>query len=465
MSDADEPGPVAPGAPIALVDVNNFYVSCERVFDPSLEGRPVVVLSNNDGCVVARSAEAKELGIKTGTPWFQVAPSAERWGLVARSSNYELYGDLSARVMEVIGRFGAWQEVYSIDESFLGLAPGAPLGPAGAAGRGGGPGGTRPPEELRRAEARVVEVAATIREAVARHVGVPVCVGVAPTKTLAKFANHIAKRNAGMGGVCSLGSMPDAEVRRIQSRVPVTGLWGVGARTGARLNALGIESIADLRAADPLAIRKRFSVVLQRTVLELNGVPCIPQADERADKQQIVFSRSFSAPVTRAEEMDQVMAVYAQRGAARLAAQGQRASVLTVTAGTSRFSGGAASFPSASVPLPEPTNDPIRLTKAAVAAMRGRLEPGAAYLRAGVMFSGLSRDVSGGGQELLDVFATGDGDRHVGDLLGNVRAKFGEAAIGLGQGGLAAPASWSMKREFSSPKYTTEWAELPVVRA
>ncbi|MFB0835006.1 Y-family DNA polymerase [Arthrobacter halodurans] len=446
MSDAgaaDAPGPVPPGAPIALVDVNNFYVSCERVFDPSLEGRAVVVLSNNDGCVVARSAEAKALGITTGTPWFQVAPSADRWGLVARSSNYELYGDLSARVMEVIGRFGAWQEVYSIDESFLGLAPG----------------------EFRRAEARVVEVAATIREAVARHVGVPVCVGVAPTKTLAKFANHIAKRNAGMRGVCSLGSMPDAEVRRIQSRVPVTGLWGVGARTGARLNALGIESIADLRAADPLAIRKRFSVVLQRTVLELNGVPCIPQADERADKQQIVFSRSFSAPVTRAEEMDQVMAVYAQRGAARLAAQGQRASVLTVTAGTSRFSGGAASFPSASVPLPEPTNDPIRLTKAAVAAMRGRLEPGAAYLRAGVMFSGLSRDVAGGGQELLDVFATGDGDRNVGDLLGNVRAKFGEAAIGLGQGGLAAPASWSMKREFSSPKYTTEWAELPVVRA
>ena len=434
-----------PREQIALVDVNNFYVSCERVFDPSLEGRPVVVLSNNDGCVVARSAEAKALGIKTGTPWFQISASAASWGLVARSSNYELYGDLSARVMEVIGRFGVWQEVYSIDESFLGLA-----------------GSAADPVE---AESRLLETARTVRAAVARHVGVPVCVGIAPTKTLAKFANHIAKKNPNMGGACSLASLPAREVERIQSRVPVTELWGVGARTGARLNAIGVDTIGDLRAADPLAIRKRFSVVLQRTVLELNGTPCIPHADERADKQQIIFSRSFSTPVTSTEEMDQVMAVYAQRGAARLAAQGQRASVLTVTAGTSRFAAGTASFPSVSVPLPEPTNDPIALTRAAVAAMRGRLEPGASYLRAGVMFSGLSRDAAGGGQELLDIFGAGNGDKHVGDLLGNVRAKFGEAAIGLGQGGLAAPASWSMKREFSSPKYTTEWADLPVVRA
>jgi DNA polymerase V len=429
---------------IALVDVNNFYVSCERVFEPALEGRPVVVLSNNDGCVVARSAEAKALGIKTGTPWFQIAASAPSWGLVARSSNYELYGDLSARVMEVIGRFGAWQEVYSIDESFLGLV--------GAASE---------PQ----AEARLLETARTIRAAVARHVGVPVCVGIAPTKTLAKFANHIAKKNPRMGGACSLGSLPAGEVERIQSRVPVTDLWGVGSRTGTRLNAIGVDTIADLKSADPLAIRKRFSVVLQRTVLELNGTPCIPHADERADKQQIMFSRSFSTPVTTAEEMDQVMAVYAQRGAARLAAQGQRASVLTVTAGTSRFAAGNASFPSVSVPLPEPTNDPIRLTRAAVAAMRGRLEPGAAYLRAGVMFSGLSRDVTNGGQELLEIFTAATEERHVGDLLGTVRAKFGEAAIGLGQGGMAAPASWSMKREFSSPKYTTEWSDLPRVRA
>ncbi|WP_417219712.1 Y-family DNA polymerase [Arthrobacter sp.] len=432
------------GHRLALVDVNNFYVSCERAFDPRLEGRPVVVLSNNDGCVVARSEEAKRAGIKTGTPWFQVQGSAEALGLVARSSNYELYGDMSARVMEVIGRFGAWQEVYSIDESFIGL-PGD--------------------------EAMLRATAGRIREAVWRHVGVPVCVGVAPTKTLAKFANHVAKRNPSLGGVCSLGSVPEEEIRRIQSRVPVTGLWGVGGRTGTRLNALGIDTIADLRDADPLMIRKKFSVVLQRTVLELNGTPCIPEVEERADKAQIMFSRSFSTPVTTGADMDQVMALYAQRGAARMAAEGLRASVLTVSAGVSRFAGTpsgagaeapAPSNPVVSVRLPAPTQDPIVLTRAAVAAMRERMVSGTRYVRAGVMFSGLEPAT---GQATFDAFAGEGEERDMGTLLGDVRARFGEAAIGLGHAGLAEPAGWSMKREFASPRYTTEWADLPVVSA
>lgn len=375
-------------------------------------------------------------------------------GLVARSSNYELYGDMSARVMEVIGRFGAWQEVYSIDESFIGL-PGD--------------------------EAGLRETAGRIRQAVWRHVGVPVCVGVAPTKTLAKFANHVAKRNPGLGGVCSLGSVPDEEIRRIQSRVPVTGLWGVGGRTGHRLRAMGVDSIADLRAADPLMIRKKFSVVLQRTVLELNGTPCIPEVEERADKAQIMFSRSFSTPVTTAADMDQVMALYAQRGAARLAAEGLRAWMLTVSAGVSRFAAAAdageagvgestgtpapgpgTSNPAVSVRLPAPTQDPIVLTRAAVAAMRGRMVPGTRYVRAGVMFSGLEPAT---GQSTFDAFS-GEGDhRDMGTLLGDVRARFGEAAIGLGHAGLAEPAGWSMKREFASPRYTTDWADLPIVSA
>lgn len=423
---------------IGLVDVNNFYVSCERAFDPGLEGRPVVVLSNNDGCVVARSPEAKRLGIKTGTPWFQVAGSAEEMGLVARSSNYELYGDMSARVMEVIGRFGAWQEVYSIDESFIGL-PGD--------------------------EKSLRESARLIRDAVWRNVGVPVCVGVAPTKTLAKFANHVAKRNPGLGGVCSLDSVPPEEIHRIQSRVPVTGLWGVGARNGQRLNALGIESIADLRAADPLMIRKKFSVVLQRTVLELNGTPCIPEVEERADKAQIMFSRSFSTPVTTASDMDQVMALYAQRGAARMAAEGLRATMLTVSAGVSRFAGQTdqpGANPVATVRLAAPTQDPIVLTRAAVAAMRERLVPDTRYVRAGVVLSGLE---PADGQASFDAFAAEGEERQMGTLLGDVRARFGQTAIGLGHAGLAEPAAWTMKREFASPRYTTEWSDLPVVSA
>lgn len=422
-------------ARIALVDVNNFYVSCERVFDPRLEGRPVVVLSNNDGCVVARSAEAKELGIATGTQWFQVQSQAKAWGLVARSSNYELYGDMSARVMEVVGRYGTWQEVYSIDESFVGLV-GDP-GQVQAAGR-------------------------DIRAAVMSHVGVPVCVGVATTKTLAKFANRIAKQNPALGGVCALESMPEEHVAGIQGRVPASGLWGVGGRTATRLKLMGIETIADLKAADPALIRKKFSVVLQRTVMELNGTECIPHTEERADKQQIMFSRSFSTPVTTVEEMEQVMAVYAQRGAAKLNEEGLRTSSMTVTAGTSRFAGGEGSFPAATIRFAAPTQDPIVLVRAAVAAMRQSAVPGASYLRAGVMFHGLE-PISG--PDMLDVFGAGEQAPDVGGVLGDVRSKFGSAAIGIGIGGLAQPPQWSMKREHSSPRYTTEWKELPVVRA
>ncbi|MHA7178401.1 Y-family DNA polymerase [Arthrobacter sp. Sr24] len=420
---------------IALVDVNNFYVSCERVFDPTLEGRPVVVLSNNDGCVVARSAEAKALGIATGAPWFQIQSQAKAWGLVARSSNYELYGDLSARVMEVVGRFGTWQEVYSIDESFVGLVGDS---------------------------AQLQRAGQDIRAAVMRNVGVPVCVGVATTKTLAKFANRIAKQNPALGGVCALEAMPAGHVDGIQSKVPASGLWGVGGKTAARLKMMGIETIADLKAADPTLIRKKFSVVLQRTVMELNGTECIPHIEERVDKQQIMFSRSFSEPVTTVVGMEEVMGIYAQRGAARLHEEGMRASLMTISAGTSRFTAGEGSFPAVTIRFATPTQDPIVLVRAAVAAMREVAVPGASYLRAGVMFSGLE-PASGAG--MLDVFGTEAKPPEVGGVLGEVRSKFGNMAIGIGLGGLAQAPQWSMKREHSSPRYTTEWKELPVVRA
>jgi DNA polymerase V len=420
---------------IALVDVNNFYVSCERVFDPKLVGRPVVVLSNNDGCVVARSQEAKSLGITTGAPFFQVKQFMQSHGMVVRSSNYELYGDMSARVMEVLSRYGTWQEVYSIDESFIGVQGN--------------------PDQLGK-------LATTIRAAVARSVGVPVCVGVAPTKTLAKFANHVAKHNAHLGGVCSMDSMDPQLVADIQSRVPVTDLWGVGSRTGTRLAGLGITSIGDLKAADVTDIRKKFSVVLQRTVLELNGTPCIAHNEERADKQQIMYSRSFSSPVRTIEEMVEVMSIYAQRGAARLMNDGLWATLLTITAGTSRFASGEASFPSITLKLPAPTQDPILLTRLAVGAMREIMLPGASYVRGGVILSGLQPEPE---QAVFGIFDAGSDEKHVGDVLGAVKARFGNKSIGLGSGGLATEPGWSMKRDYSSPKFTTEWDEIPVVKA
>lgn len=256
--------------------------------------------------------------------------------------------------------------------------------------------------------------------------------------------------------------MPAGHVESIQSKVPASGLWGVGGKTAARLKMMGIETIADLKAADPALIRKKFSVVLQRTVMELNGTECIPHTEERVDKQQIMFSRSFSEPVTTVAGMEEVMGIYAQRGASRLHEEGLRASLMTISAGTSRFTAGEGSFPAATIRFATPTQDPIVLVRAAVAAIREAAVPGASYLRAGVMFSGLE-PASGAG--MLDIFGTEAKPPEVGGVLGEVRSKFGNMAIGIGIGGLAQAPQWSMKREHSSPRYTTEWKELPVVRA
>lgn len=420
---------------IALVDVNSFYVSCERVFDPSLAGVPVVVLSNNDGCVVARSNEAKALGIPLGEPWFKISAQAPGWGLIQRSSNYELYGDLSSRAMELMGRFAAWQEVYSIDESFLGLAG----SPQSLQDQGG-----------------------DIRAAMALHTGLPVCVGIAPTKTLAKFANRVAKQNPAMGGVCNLDIMPGAQIDHIMSRVPVTGVWGIAGRLGKRLNAIGVFTIADLRAANPLLMRRKFSVLMQRTILELRGVPCIELDTERTDKKQMIFSRSFSTPVTTLAGMHQVMSLYAQAAAMRLSGAKQLAQSMTVFAGTSHFHRTASSFPSVTVRLPAPTADPVVLTRAAVGALEGHLEEGVPYARAGVMLTDLS---PAGFQPQLDVFVSVHERRNIGALLGEVTEKYGAGSIGLGRAGMCSPADWTMSRQYSSPRYTTEWDELAIVKA
>lgn len=425
---------------VALVDVNNFYVSCERAFDYSLRNRPVVVLSNNDGCVVARSQEAKDLGIPTGEPFFKVQRYMDSHNLAVRSSNYELYGDMSARVMELLGRYGTWHEVYSIDESFVGLEGNL--------------------EQVR-------SVAAQIRAAIDQSIGVPVCVGVSSTKTLAKLANHVAKHNPGLGGVCVQQLMDPEVLENILHRVPVTDVWGVGHKTGAKLAAMGIESIADLQAADPLAIRKKFSVVLQRTVFELNGQRCIGPLEERADRGQVMFTRSFSTPVRTHEAMEEVMSIYAQKAASRLAREGRYAALLTVTAGTSRFARGEASFPSAQVRLPRPTRDPILLSKLAIAAMHDLMQPGIDYVRGGVILSGLSDSP---GEQQLDLFGqstdpAAEEQENVSSVVQDISVRFGAKSIGLGHAGMAKSPEWSMKREHISQRCTTDWDELLVVQA
>jgi DNA polymerase V len=402
---------------IALVDVNCFYASAERAFDPSLEGRPLVVLSNNDGCAVTRSPEAKALGIPLGEPWFKLAPRAKEWGLVARSSNYELYGDISARVMELLGRYSAWLEVYSIDEAFLGVS------------------GT--PAELQL-------LGHSMKTAVRRNVGVPVCVGIAETKTLAKLANKWAKHNPAFDGVCHWDAVAAGRREKLMAGLSVIELWGVAARLTKRLNGLGIHSVLDLARADPVRIRDRFSVVLMRTVLELQGTPCIPLEEERIGRDQLIFSRSFAAPITTGAGLRQVLGVYAQQASARLAKHGLQAKVLTAFAATSYYKQQTSSYPSVCVPLPTPTDDGVK------------------YVRAGIMVTDLRPT---GNQAPLPVFENPHEERGIGSLLEEVSRRYGRDAIGLGHAGIRGGPDWSMKRDMLSPRYTTHWAELPIVKA
>ena len=326
----------------ALVDGNNFYVSCERVFNPKLEGKPVVVLSNNDGCAVARSAEVKALGVKMGTPWFQMKDLARKHGIIALSSNYELYADLSNRMMSLLGRFSPDQEIYSIDECFLGL------------------------DGFHHYD--ILSYGQEIRQTVKQWIGIPVCVGVAPTKTLAKLANHCAKKNlAGSEGVCDLGCLSPTALSSLFSKIPVGEVWGVGRRLSAQLGERGIASVEDLRTANAKILRREFSVVLERTIAELNGISCLAMEDAVPNKQQIMSSRSFGQYVYDLEPLKEAVASYIAIAAEKLRSQGSRAGMVQVYIRTNPHKENVPQYQRGlMVSLPEPSDDTLRLTKLAL---------------------------------------------------------------------------------------------------
>ncbi|PPF26303.1 MULTISPECIES: Y-family DNA polymerase [unclassified Rathayibacter] len=419
---------------IGLVDVNSFYVSCERVFDPKLHGRPVVVLSNNDGCVVARSDEAKQLGIENGTPWFQIEPLIRARRLpeiIARSSNYELYGELSARVMELLGRYSAWQEVYSIDESFLGVSGDV---------------------------AERAKIGRAMRAAVAKNIALPVCVGFGPSKTLAKFVNKSgAKKHPRLGGVCDTVWYTPEQLDALMASQHVTELWGVAGRTGKRRAELSVHTIRDLRDADPALIRKKFSVVLQRSVYELRGIDCIPLEPARTVRDQLIFSRSFATPLTTIADMEQVLSVYAQRAARRLRAQGSVTKTMSVFASTSPFADASYVSAGALAGFPVPTDDPVAIVKAAIGTLRPRLREGARYVRAGVILINLSPKDS---HAFLDVFGAAFDTKGLGATIDAVTKRHGRSAVGLGLAGIRNGPVWTMKRGALSPRSTTHWGEL-----
>ena len=418
----------------ALIDGNNFYVSCERVFNPKLEGRPVVVLSNNDGCAVARSAEVKALGIKMGTPWFQLKDLARKHGIVALSSNYELYADLSNRMMSVLGQFSPDQECYSIDECFLGLS-GFERYDLQAYG-----------QEMRR----------TVKQ----WVGIPVCVGFAPTKTLAKLANHCAKKGlAGAEGVCDLGRLNERERSRLFSSIPAGEIWGVGRQLSTQLAERGIRTVEALRTANAKTLRREFSVVIERTIAELNGVPCMALDEVVPNKQQIMSSRSFGEYVYDLETLGEATASYIAIAAEKLRCQHSLAGMVQVSIRTNPHKANAPQYQRGlTIPLPEPTDDTLRLTKVARWGLKKIYRPGFAYQKAGVALMDL-RDASAFQPSL---FSTAKDNTRLMQVMDRINGVWGRGTLRSAAEGIEK--SWAMKRERKSPGYTTRWDQLLEVR-
>ena len=423
----------------ALVDCNNFYASCERVFDPRLRDEPIVVLSNNDGCVIARSAEAKEMGIPMAAPFFKFRRLAQHRKVRVFSSNYPLYGDMSARVMRTLAGFTPRLEVYSIDEAFLDLSGNERRGTA-AYGR---------------------EIADTVR----RSTGIPVSVGIGPTKVLAKVANRIAKRNPETGGVLDFTALgPHREAHL--SQIDVKDVWGIGRRWSERLKHLGISTALDLREADPRLVRRRLSVVGERIIHELRGTSCLDIEEAPPAKQQILTSRTFGERVTDAGDMREAIGTFAARVAEKLRAQGGRARAVHVFIATSPFNEREPRYHNgATRPLPGACRDSGEILGAALDALSEIWRPGYRYMKAGVMLLDLVPEAHDQGTLFAEPCrAPADDGRsnRLMSVLDRLNRDLGRGTVAYAAEGLRK--AWRMKQEHRSPAYTTRWEDLPVVR-
>lgn len=420
----------------ALIDCNNFYASCERVFDPSLRNRPVVILSNNDGCAVALSNEAKALGIKVGTPIFQVKGLMERHNVAVLSSNYSLYGDMSQRVMEVISRYSPEIEYYSIDEAFLRLD--------GL--------GTRPEEYGRE-----------IRKTVMQWTGIPVSIGIAGTKTLAKIANRFAKKNKDCRGVLALSVSDGPGIDALLERTPAADIWGVGPQNAEKLERKRIFTALQLKNLDDLWARKNLGgIVGLRTVWELRGISCLPVETVRADKKQIVTSRSFGTPVEDLESLAEALANYVSRGAEKLRQQRSVASVVQVVVATNRFKENEPQYRnSALMKLPEATAYTPALQKAADGLLRRIYKEGYRYKKTGVVLMGISPEgVLDEG--LFTDRARVEKEKRLMRAVDVLKRQYGAQTLRIGGNGRRH--AWAMRRDYLSPRYTTDWNELLTVK-
>lgn len=416
---------------IALVDCNNFFVSCERVFRPDLRDKPVVVLSSNDGCAIARSNEAKALGIKMGEPWFKVRDIPAYRDVVVFSSNFPLYADMSNRVMAFLSRFSPAQEVYSVDESFLDLTGF---------------------QDIR-------ERAYTIRAEALRRLGMPVCVGIGPTKTLAKLANFVAKKHPASKGVFNYNDLSPEMQDRLLSHIPIDEVWGIGRKLNTALLDLGIENVLQLRDADISTMRSRYGVTMERLMSELRGVVSIEMTDVDPPKKQILSSRSFGIPIKHIADLENAIAFHVTKVTRQLRDQRSVASMVHVFLMTSRFRDDRQQYhPHLTVPLTVPSNCAVEINRQAMLALHRIYRDGFEYKKAGMSVSELTDE----GQRQLDIFASQENTKLM-QVMDEVNDRFGNGTIRLSQDDILH-RNWGPRKNRISPRYTTSWDELAVCR-
>jgi DNA polymerase V len=411
----------------AIADCNNFYASVQRVFQPHLNGKPVVVLSNNDGCVIARSNETKELGVAMGTPYYKIEQFLRQEGVAVFSSNYALYGDMSQRVMSILAGFSPSVEVYSIDECFLDLT--------GITGN-------------------LTEYCLGICKTVKQYTGIPISIGIAPTKTLAKLANRIAKKDKSTGGVLDWRNVDSDEML---SAITLDDIWGISRRLKVRLQEMGIHNALELCRSEPKHIRQQFGVVVERIVSELSGISCIPLEEMPSPKKQIMTSRSFGTKLSEYDDLQAAITYFATRAGEKLRAQQLTTNALTVFIQTSPFDTSKPQYGnSATIQFDYPTSDTSKLINAAQSGLRSIFQRNYSYQKAGVLLP----DLLPHGVRQLSLFGITDGERsdQLMSTLDKINRRHGKSSIRFGSELISD--RWRMRQQFKSPSYTTKWDEL-----
>lgn len=419
---------------IGLIDCNNFFVSCERIFRPDLHNKPVIVLSNNDGCAISRSNEVKALGVPMGAPLFQIQKLLETHQTAIFSSNFALYGDISSRVMQLVESLVPNIEIYSIDEAFIDFS----------------------------GITNINDTAQHIRQQIATCIGIPTCIGVAPTKTLSKVANHLAKKDSVRRGVCVLNG--ESEIDAALKTLEVKDLWGIGKRIAYRLNQVGIRTAYQLKKTDPRWMRQHFTVVGERIIHELNGISCLELESEAQARKSIQVSRSFAKKLKDFDPIREAVASYASRLAEKLRHHKLKTDTIMVSLCTNRFQEENRKYYNSTViKLPKAVNDNYSLIKASIQGLEAIYKQGYDYQKAGITALDLI-PITQTQQTLFDQPSVED---HKPDnlsmALDHLNKRFGRGTVHMAS--CSPKMEWQDKKERKSPSYTTSWQELPIILA